>query len=80
MLHPFTYSITTETKDLIDLQSDFGMKTLFNEISYTEFWVHLLIVPKYKSIAKKAISVLVQMPTTYLRESGFSCLGEIKSR
>ena len=27
----------------------------------------------------KAISVLIQMPTTYLRESRFSCLFEIKS-
>ena len=32
ILHPFTYdSIITETKDLIDLQSDFGMKALFKE-------------------------------------------------
>ena len=30
ILHPFTYdSITTKTEDLIDLQSDFGMKALF---------------------------------------------------
>ena len=81
ILHPFTYdSITSETEDLIDLQSDFGMKALFKETPYTEFWVHLLNVPKYRSIAKKAISVLIQMPTTYLCESGFSCLCEIKSR
>ena len=40
---PRTYdSITTETKDLIDLQSDFDMKALFKEAPYTEFWVHLL--------------------------------------
>ena len=81
ILHPFTYdSITTEIEDLIDLQSDYGMKALFKETPYTEFWVHLLNVPEYRSIAKKAISVLIQMPTTYLCESGFSCLCEIKSR
>ena len=80
ILHPFTYdSIMTETKDLIDLQSNYGMKALFKK-PYTEFWVHLLNVPEYRSIAKKAISVLIQMPTTYLCESGFSCLCEIKSR
>ena len=42
----------------------------------------LLNVPEYRSIAKKAISVLIQMPTTattYLCESVFSCLCEIKS-
>ena len=38
MLHPFTYdSITTKIEDLIDLQSDFGMKALFKETPYTEF-------------------------------------------
>ena len=35
-------SITTETEDLIDLQSDFGMKALFKEEPYTEFWMYLL--------------------------------------
>ena len=41
MLHPFSYDSIT-TKDLIDLQSDFGMKALFNETPYIKFWVHLL--------------------------------------
>ena len=36
-------------------------------------------MPKCRSIVKKAISVLIQMPITYLCESGFSCLCEIKS-
>ena len=35
---------------------------------------------KYKTIAKKDISVLIQMSTTYLCESGSSCWCEIKSR
>ena len=53
ILHPFTNdSITTETEDLIDLQSDFGMKALFKETRYPEFWVHRLNVPKYRSTAK----------------------------
>ena len=54
ILHPFTYeSISTETEDLIDLQSDFGMKALFKETPYTALWVHLLNVPEYGSVAKK---------------------------
>ena len=80
ILQPFTYSITAKTEDLSDLQSNFGMKALSKETSYAEFWVHLLNVPEYRSIAKTAISVLIQMPTTYLRGSVFSCLCEIKSR
>ena len=32
ILHPFTYdSTSTETKNLIDRRSDFGMKALFQE-------------------------------------------------
>ena len=59
------------------------MEALFKETPYTEFWVQLLNMPEYRSIAKNAISVFIQMPTTattYLCESGFSCLCEIKSR
>ena len=67
MLHLFTYdSSTTEMEDSIDLQSDFGMKALSKETPNTEFWVHLLNVPEYKYIVKKANSVLIQMPTVYL--------------
>ena len=67
ILHSFTYDrITTETTDLIDLPTDFAMKGLFKETPYTEFRVHLLIAPEYRSIAKKAISVLIQMLTMYL--------------
>ena len=73
-------NITTETENLIDLQSDFGMKALFKETPYTKLWVHLLNVPEYRNLAKKAISVPIHMPTTYLCENVFSCLCEIKSR
>ena len=79
ILQPFVYDTAEKCEDLIDLQSDFGMKTLFQEKSYSDFWVHLLDVPEYRSIAEKAICILIQMPTTYLCESGFSCLCEIKS-
>ena len=44
------------------------MKALFKETPHTELWVHQLNVPEYRSIAKKAFSVLIQMPTTYLCE------------
>ena len=36
--------------------------------------------PEFRNIAKKAISVLIQMPATYLRESVFSSLFAIKPR
>ena len=77
ILHSFTYDgITIETEDLIDLQSDFGMKALFKETPYVEFWVYHL--PKYRSTVEKVIFVLIQITTTYLWNSVFSCL-KIKS-
>ena len=79
ILQSFIYN-TAENEDLIDLQSDFGMKALFQEKSYSDFWVHLLDVPEHRSIAEKAICILIQMPTTYLCKSGFSCLCKIKSQ
>ena len=49
-------------------------------MDYSEFWVYLLEFLEYKNLAKRAIDVLVQMPTTYLCEKGFSSLVEIKSK
>ena len=68
-----------KTEDLIDLQPDFSMKALFKETQCTEFRMHQLNVPEHRSIAKKAISVVIQMPTTYLCESVFYSLCMIKS-
>ena len=49
-------------------------------MDYSEFWPSLLEFSKYKNLAKKANAVLVQIPTTYLCEEGFSSLVEIKSK
>ena len=49
-------------------------------MDYSEFWVSVSEFSKYKNSAEKAIAVLVQMPTTYLCEGGFSSLVEIKSK
>jgi len=54
--------------------------TTTKETQYTDLWVHLLNVPEYRSIAEKAISMLIQMPATDLCQSGFSYLCETKSR
>ena len=49
-------------------------------MTYSEFWVKLLSVPEYEIFAEKAITVLVRMPSTYLRESGFSSLSLVKKK
>ena len=73
-------SLTTEAKDLFDLQSKFGIKVLLKKALYTGFWVRLLNVPEYRRMAEKAIFILIQMPTTCLCKNGFSCVSEIKFR
>ena len=49
-------------------------------MDYSEFWVCLLEFLEYKNLAKRAIDILVQMPTTYLCEEEFFSLVEIKSK
>ena len=49
-------------------------------MDYSEFRVSLWKFSEYKSLAEKAVAVLVQMPTAYLCEKGFSSLIEIKSK
>ena len=53
-------------------------KTKFKSFkNYNEFWVPLHEVPEYENLVQKAISVLIRMPTTYLREQRFSALAWI---
>ena len=79
ILQPFTSDRpSTDPEDLIDLQTVFGMKALLKETPYTDIWVHLLNVQEYRSLAEKAVAMLIQMPTTYLCESAFSCVSKTK--
>lgn len=79
IMQPFNSEPTTD-EELLQLRVDLNQKISFREIDYSEFWVSLHEFPEYKNLAEKAIAVLVQMPTTYLCEEGFSSLVEIKSK
>ena len=80
VLQPFIDS-PTEDEDLLDLRTDLSQKVLFEGTPYADFWVQLWHVPKYKKLAEKAISLLlIQSPSTYLCESGFSTLSQIKTK
>ena len=70
VLQPFIDS-PTEDEDLLDLRTDLSQKVLFEGTPYADFWVQLWH-------AEKAISLLIQSPSTYLCESGFSTLSQIK--
>jgi len=78
IIQPFNEE-PTEDEELLELRADLNEKYSFRGGDYSEFWVSLLEFPESKNLAQKAIDVLVQMPTTYLCEQGFSSLVEIKS-
>ena len=66
---------------LLELHNDFYQKSFFKTHPYYgDYWVSLLESPVYKTIALKALQVVVLMPTTYLSEKGFSCLVELKTK
>ena len=77
VLQPFIDS-PTEDEDLLDLRTDLSRKVLFEGTPYGDFWVQLWHVSEYKKLTEKAISLLIQSPSTYLCESGFSTLSQIK--
>ena len=79
VLQPFIDS-PTEDGDLLDLHTDPSQKVLFQGTQYANFWVHLWHVPEYKKLAEKAISLLIQSPSTYLCESGFSTSSQINTK
>ena len=79
VLQPFIDS-PTEDVDLLDLRTDLSQKFLLQGIPYADFWMQLWHVPEYKKLAEKPISLLIQSPSTYLCESGFSTLSQIKTK
>ena len=70
VLQPFIDS-PTKDEDLLDLRTDLSQKVLFEGTPYADFWVQLWHVSEHKKLAEKAISLLIQSPSTYLCESGF---------
>lgn len=62
----------------IDLQCDSKAKVDFPNMDLEDFWLQYL--PVYPEVAMEAAKLLVQFSSTYLCESGFSALADIKSK
>lgn len=62
----------------IDLQCDSKAKVDFQNMDPEDFWLQYL--PVYPEVAMEAAKLLVQFSSTYLCESGFSALANIKSK
>ncbi len=66
----------SEEEELVSLSSDRGLKIKHVELPIDTFWIS--IREEYPSVAKKALSILMQFSTSYLCELGFSSLTNIK--
>ena len=65
-------------EDLIELRNNHGIQMEFADGHLEHFWNSQL--ETYSALAKKALTVLVPFATTYLCETGFSCLLHIKTK
>ena len=70
----------TEDEELLELRANLNQKVSFREMDYSMFWIYWVYFPEYKKLAQKAITILIQMPTTYLCKESFFNLVEIKSK
>ena len=64
--------------EFLELKADSCARDLFNEKSITEFWP--LMCSSYPKVAKKAIQDILPFVSTYLCESGFSTLLQMKTK
>jgi len=85
IVSPFTALVTSfSDKDeatqnqLIDIQQDLIAKNLFATLSLNDFWCSML--PSYPLLGDIAIRALLPFSSTYLCESGFSHLVDIKTK
>jgi hypothetical protein len=67
-----------EEGQLTDLQSDRTLKMKFNEVPLDMFWIS--IRRELPVMSAKAVKILLQFPTSYLREKAFSCLANMKNK
>ena len=63
--------------ELIDLRNDSGCRDLFEDVYVTEFWIK--VSSSYLQISRNCLTKLLTFTTTWLCESAFSSLLNIKS-
>ncbi|RXM30349.1 General transcription factor II-I repeat domain-containing protein 2A [Acipenser ruthenus] len=66
--------------ELIDLQSDEVLKMRHTETTCETFWTTLVLDSKYPHLRKVAFNILTMFGSTYVCESAFSTMNNIKSR
>uniref|UniRef100_A0A834RDR4 Zinc finger BED domain-containing protein 5 n=1 Tax=Sarcoptes scabiei TaxID=52283 RepID=A0A834RDR4_SARSC len=81
--NPFTEKATldftsAEQESLIDLSCDVNLRIRFGLTDLTDFWLSLQ--QKYPSIIRKAFRTLIPFASSFLCETGFAALAEIKNK
>ena len=64
--------------EFLELKADSCARDLYNKKSITEFWP--LMCDSYPKVTKKTIQGILPLVSTYLCESGFSTLLQIKTK
>ena len=64
--------------ELIDFRNDSACKDMFETLSIYEFWANVCV--SCQKIGKECIKVLLPFSITYLSETGFSTLVQIKAK
>lgn len=70
---------SNEEHQLVDLSCDLTLKKRFGEVSLSHFWCSD-VMTEYPSLATLAVKTILPFSTTYLCESGFSTLVQLKSK
>lgn len=82
--NPFFANVTTVEmpiqlkEQLIELNTDTGLRTRFENLSLEQFWV--AVREEFPSVTACALRILVRFPSTYLCEMGFSRLVYLKNK
>ncbi|KAG7163018.1 SCAN domain-containing protein 3-like 2 [Homarus americanus] len=75
VLNSFANDGVNHSEALLELRMNYTQKATFKTLVHTMyFWVTLMDIPENKELAEQATTMLVQMPTSYLCEQGFSAL------
>ena len=82
MQNPFKLSVEKVPHDcqdeFLELKTDLGARDMFDEKSITEFWP--LMCESYPKVAERPIHALLPFVRTYICESGFSTLLQMKTK
>ena len=67
-----------ENEQLINISSNFELKSKFEDIELTKFWI--MLMEEFPEISLEALKVLIRFPTTYLCEKTFSRYAATKTK